>query len=224
MSNLIAHRGLDNNKYKENTKEAIINTLKKDYIKGIEIDVRITKDNKIVIIHDSTINRVSDGIGLVKNMTLKKLKKFNFGTKENPSKISTLKDILKIVPNDKIILIEIKCFNEEFNFIKHFYNIIKNFEDKQIYLMSFNKSIIKKLKKLHANLKCGILVSKIINKNHLSENFDFLAISSYNIDEIPNYKKAIFIWAISNKKRFIELKKKMDNNTYYIVDYPSKYI
>ena len=68
MSNLIAHRGLNNKKYKENTKEAIINSLKQDYIKGIEIDIRLTKDNKIVVIHDSTINRTSNGQGKVKEM------------------------------------------------------------------------------------------------------------------------------------------------------------
>ena len=224
MCNLIAHRALDNKKYKENTKDAIINALKKDYIKGIEIDVRITKDNKIVITHDSTINRTSNGIGSVEKMTLKQLRKYNFGTKDNPSKISTLKEILKIVPDNKIILIEIKCFNKELNFINHFYNIIKHFSNKQLYVMSFNENIIKKLKQLHPNIKCGLLVSTLINRKYLSKDFDFIAISSYSIDELKNYKKPIFIWALASKKRYEELKEKMNSNTYYIVDYPRKYI
>ena len=129
MSNLIAHRALDDSKYKENTKDAIIAALNKSYIKGIEIDVRITKDNKIVLIHDSIINRTSNGSGIVEAMTLKKLGKYNFGTKDNPCKISTLKEMLRILPNDKIVLIEIKCHSEEDRFIDCFYDTIKNFLD-----------------------------------------------------------------------------------------------
>ena len=65
-------------------------------------------------------------------MTLKKLGKYNFGTKDNPCKISTLKEMLRILPNDKIVLIEIKCHSEEDRFIDCFYDTIKNFLDKHL--------------------------------------------------------------------------------------------
>ena len=224
MSNLIAHRALDSSKYKENTKEAIINAFSKEYIKGIEIDVRITKDKKLVIIHDSTINRTSNGSGLVKNMTLKELKKYNFGTKTKPSKICTLKEVLKLLPNDKILLIELKCNNNELEYIKYFYNTIKDYLYKNIYIMSFNEKIIDKLKKLHPNLVCGLLMSKIINNQYLSKDFDFIAISSYSVKEVKNYKKTLFIWALASKKRYKELEKELKKDTYYIVDYPKRYI
>lgn len=224
MSNLIAHRALDDSKYKENTKDAIIAALNKSYIMGIEIDVRITKDNKIVLIHDSIINRTSNGSGIVEAMTLKKLGKYNFGTKDNPCKISTLKEMLKILPNDKIVLIEIKCHSEEDRFIDCFYDTIKNFLDKQLYIMSFNESIMKKLKDLYPNLRCGLLISKLINNKYLNDDFDFAAISSYDVSKLKHYKKPIFVWALSNRKKYKELVKKMPNSTLYIVDYPKKYI
>lgn len=226
MSNLIAHRGLDNKKYKENTKLAIIDSLKKDYIKGIEIDIRMTKDKKLVLNHDMSINRISNGSGLIKNMTLKELKKYNFGTKENPCKISTLKEILKILPKDKIILIEIKYDrNENYNnFIKHFYNTISKYINKNLYIASFNEEIIKRLKKLHPNLNCGLFISKIINSEHLNDSFDFMAVSSYNINKFKNYDKPIFIWALKSKEKYLELKNNQNNNTFYIVDYPYKFI
>ena len=105
MYNLIAHRGVCE-KGKENTKSAIKDALTKEYISGIEIDVRLTKDKKIVLCHDITINRTSNGTGLISKMTLKELKKYNFGTKTKKEKIPTLNEILKIETN-KIILIEI---------------------------------------------------------------------------------------------------------------------
>lgn len=226
MYNLIAHRGQNSKKYKENTQEAITNSLKPPYIKGIEIDVRLTKDNKLVVIHDMTINRTSTGSGFVKNETLKTLKKHNYGTKENPSTISTLKEILKNYPNDKILLIEIKHETKNINkFIKYFYNEIKNFKNKKLYIMSFNPKIIKTLKEKHPTLKCGILTSTIINSKVNEENLDFIATSSYNTEKLKTNKKPTFIWAIKTKKKYLELKNKTINpNTYYIVDFPKEYI
>ena len=52
--NFIAHRGLDNHKYHENTKEALVESLNKDYISGVELDIRLTKDNKFVIYHNTS--------------------------------------------------------------------------------------------------------------------------------------------------------------------------
>jgi len=46
---LIAHRGNDNHNYRENSEEAIIYSLSRTYIDGIECDLRLTKDNEIVL-------------------------------------------------------------------------------------------------------------------------------------------------------------------------------
>jgi len=45
---------------------------------GVELDIQLTKDGQIVVIHDETIDRVSNGSGWVKDYTLSQLKKFNF--------------------------------------------------------------------------------------------------------------------------------------------------
>ena len=45
---------------------------------GIELDVQMTKDGELVVIHDETIDRVSNGKGWVKDYTYEELKKFNF--------------------------------------------------------------------------------------------------------------------------------------------------
>lgn len=70
---VIAHRG-NGNIYKANTKEALLQALKYTYVDGIELDVRMTKDKKIVIIHDPIIDLVSDGSGIVRFMNLNEIK------------------------------------------------------------------------------------------------------------------------------------------------------
>lgn len=48
---IIAHRGNDN-LHQENSLEAILNSLESIYTDGVEFDVRLTKDNKLIIHHD----------------------------------------------------------------------------------------------------------------------------------------------------------------------------
>ena len=79
---------------------------------GIEIDVQMTKDGELVVIHDETIDRVSNGKGWVKDYTYEELKKFNFNkthleyTKEE---IPTLEQVyLLIKPTNLTINVEIK--------------------------------------------------------------------------------------------------------------------
>lgn len=224
MYNLIAHRAVNSNNDKENTFNAISNSLNTSYISGVEIDVRMTKDNKFVVIHDMTINRVSDGSGFVSKMNLKELKKYNFGTNDNYIKISTIREVLRQV-NDKIILIELKYENDDFDrYIKYFYRAIKPFLNKNIYIMSFNYKLIRKLKDIYPILRCGVLSSTVINRNHIDDDFNFIAISSYSVDTIKDYVRPIFIWALNSKKRYLELRKEMSDNTYYIVDNPVKFI
>ena len=92
---LIAHRGLTNKYIKENTLEAFNNAIENGFI-GFECDVRLTKDNVPVICHDPFIDRTSNRRGLIRNYTYKELKKINFGSKKVPSKIPTLKQVLRL--------------------------------------------------------------------------------------------------------------------------------
>ncbi len=44
---------------------------------GVELDIQLTRDNELVVIHDETVDRTSDGHGSVKDFTLSKIKKLN---------------------------------------------------------------------------------------------------------------------------------------------------
>ena len=49
---IISHRGNDNHNYKENTIEAVVFSLNRDYVDGVEVDIMFTKDKEIVLNHD----------------------------------------------------------------------------------------------------------------------------------------------------------------------------
>lgn len=82
----------------------------------IELDVRNTLDEEIVVIHDSTLDRTTDGSGLVHDYTLDQIKQLDAGSwfgdaKYSGEKVPTLKEVLDSIDGRCKVLIEIKHMN-----------------------------------------------------------------------------------------------------------------
>ena len=95
---IFAHRGAS--AYApENTLEAFRLAMEQG-ADGIELDVQMTKDGELVVIHDETIGRVSNGNGAVRDYTLEELKQFSVSNhfEQYPDvKIPTLREVLELV-------------------------------------------------------------------------------------------------------------------------------
>lgn len=62
-------------------------------VDGFEVDIRLTKDEEIIVFHDATIDRTTDGYGLVAEMTLEEINSFNHGYQfEDLDGITTYRD------------------------------------------------------------------------------------------------------------------------------------
>lgn len=79
---------------------------------GVELDIQLTKDDQIVVIHDETIDRTSDGKGWVKDYTLEELRVFNYNRTKPEYKhadIPTMREVFELLkPTGLFINIEIK--------------------------------------------------------------------------------------------------------------------
>lgn len=71
--NIWAHRGCSS-KYPENTLEAFEAAVKLAGLTGIELDIQLTADGQMVVFHDETVDRTTDGTGMLHKYTLKELK------------------------------------------------------------------------------------------------------------------------------------------------------
>lgn len=93
--NIWAHRGCSLH-YPENTLTAFGEAVRLPGLTGIETDVQMTRDGYLVIIHDEKVDRTTDGAGMVKDLTLKELKKLSVKTKkgERPETIPTFDEAL----------------------------------------------------------------------------------------------------------------------------------
>lgn len=202
---LIAHRANNNHSYLENTKEAVIECLKQNYIDGIEIDIRVTKDKEFVLIHNILIDKISNSNGFVKDKTLKELKSYEFG---NNQKINTLEEILDII-NNKFLLIEIKDESSNYKeFIDIFYKKIKKYLYLNIIVCSFNYELLLYLKKINKNIKCALIINSIFNKNRLYNHLDYKLLSKPNLEHSEN---SDFIWTINNINDYKKIKKHNKN-------------
>jgi glycerophosphoryl diester phosphodiesterase len=96
MTEVIAHRGYSA-KFPENTMKAFIEAENAN-ADGIELDVQLSKDGEVVVIHDEKLNRTTSGRGYVKDFTLEELKKLDAGILfpelTEKQTIPTLKEVL----------------------------------------------------------------------------------------------------------------------------------
>lgn len=145
---------------------------------GIELDVQLTLDGQLVVIHDETVNRVSDGIGLVKDMTLGQLKSLHFNRTHpeyREARIPLLEEVLEYFsPKNFLINIELKnsVFPNDGLEAMTLMLVKKYGMLERIIFSSFNHSSMKKVAALEPMAQTAFLTSEIqIDvKRYLQEN------------------------------------------------------
>lgn len=130
---------------------------------GIELDIQLTKDRQIVVIHDEWIDRTSNGTGFVKDYTLEELRRFSFNkTIENAphADIPLMSEVFELIrPTDLTINIELKTGIFDYEGIEEMIlDMTRHYdmEDRVIY-SSFNHYSIQKIQKLNPKAPTAFL-------------------------------------------------------------------
>ena len=156
-----AHRGAS--AYRpENTLEAFSLAIEQK-AHGIELDVHITKDGKVVVAHDERLERVSDGTGFINHHTLEELKSLDFSKlfpAGGPCRIPTLAEVYTLIkPTSLTINIELKTTEllypelpEKLVALAREYDM----EERVLY-SSFNHYSLLELKKINPAARIGLL-------------------------------------------------------------------
>jgi glycerophosphoryl diester phosphodiesterase len=140
----ISHRGM-NTSAPENTLPAFRWAIENGYW-GIECDIQRTSDGKWVVIHDTTVDRTSNGTGTVASKTLAQLKALDFGSKFSAryknTRIPVLDDILSLSKSGRVVpFIEIKG----------------------IYTAAHIEEVVKIIEKWNMTKDCAIISTQIVN-------------------------------------------------------------
>lgn len=164
MTMIFAHRGFTGY-YPENTMLAFQKAATQTVADGIELDIQLTKDGEIVIMHDESLDRTTNGSGWIKDYTLKELKTLSVGVNIKGffprQTIPTLREYFDWFKTTSLITnIELKTGVFEYEGIEaKLAALVGEYGlEKQLWFSSFNHYSLAKLRELLPNAKCGLLM------------------------------------------------------------------
>jgi glycerophosphoryl diester phosphodiesterase len=162
---VIAHRGMCA-RAPENTIASF--ELAADFpgIDMIELDVRLTKDEELIVLHDRTLQRTSTGNGPVRNYSLEEIRKLDAGSWFHPmyarERIPTLREVFERIGKRLWVDVEIKSdvlhrepsglIEERVLDVVHSCNM-----DERVLFSSFNHKILSNIKQLRPSAVTGVL-------------------------------------------------------------------
>jgi glycerophosphoryl diester phosphodiesterase len=159
---IIAHRGASGHA-PENTIAAITKALEIGVDK-IEIDVHQSSDGRIVVIHDETLNRTTNGNGSIHEQAYGELKKLDAGSWFAPEfsneRIPLLEEVLETVGSSAEVIIELKYGSQLYpNIVNNIYEIIKKFKQADTVLSSSRITILTALKTIAPAAKLAKIIT-----------------------------------------------------------------
>jgi glycerophosphoryl diester phosphodiesterase len=160
---IVAHRGASLDQ-PENTLDAFEAAVAAG-ADAVEFDVRVTSDDQAVVLHDATIDRTTDGTGLVRAMTLESLRRVAISTPTGTTQIPTLAEVLATLTGRVAVDIEIKNVPGEPDFEPDRERAVELVHDAldaiafvgDVIVSSFNPLSIAESRRLRADVPTGLL-------------------------------------------------------------------
>ena len=216
-----AHRGLWNAELPENSLGAFKNAVERGY--GIELDVQLSKDGRIMVFHDATLNRVCSHPGKLCDYTCEELQKIKLLGSEYT--IPTFVDVLRTVNGRVPLLIELKGETSNTELCKRLAAVLDKYKG-PFCVESFNPFLLRWFKKHRKGYARGQLVTKMTKKDsnqkpivnflltHMLTNLlsrpDFIAVDG-KIRNRPMIhicetvmRSRVFVWTVKSKEELIE--------------------
>lgn len=165
---------------------------------GIELDVQRTKDGVIVVCHDESLDRTSDGHGWLKDYTLAELKALHFN-KTHPefrdARIPTLKEVYELMrPTGLMINVELKTGIFTYDGLEEQVAALTREMkmEEQVFYSSFNHFSVRKMKELAPSAEAGLLYADrpigVVDYAKNAVHADALHPAVYHMTE-PDYVK-----------------------------------
>jgi len=150
---------------------------------GIEIDVHLSKDGELVVIHDETLDRTTNGNGFVKDFTLDQLKKFDAGRGEQ---IPTLLELYQLLSGTGIELnIELKTYLINYEDIeKKLLAVTEKYgEGRKVVYSSFHLPSILRTKQLDSSADIAWLLGGMPFLPHPADYIETLGLEALHLSK-----------------------------------------
>ena len=196
----------------ENTLESIQKAL--DFgVHGIEIDVHLCASGELVVFHDFTLERISNGIGDISKNTLSELKQLKIG---NKFQIPTLEEVLDLINKKCLLNIELKGQHTAFETCRIIEKYVKNniWSHSDFLVSSFQKNELEAVYKTNKNIPLAILTAAGINDAiQFAETIEAKAIhpnyfllTSRNVIEAQEKGFKVNTWTVNDEQTIKRMK------------------
>lgn len=190
---------------------------------GIELDVHLSSDGELMVIHDETIDRTTNGKGLVKNFTSSELKKYE---------IPTLPQVLDLVNHNCFVNIELKgigTVKPVVNLISH-YITYKNWTYSDFLISSFDWKMLEEVRLLNSKVRIGVLTEESVDEalafakkiNSYSVHPDYRLLTKENVALMQENGFEVYAWTVNSNSAIQKIKSFHVNGI--ISDFPDRII
>nr|WP_314898344.1 glycerophosphodiester phosphodiesterase family protein [uncultured Flavobacterium sp.] len=196
-------------------------------VDGIELDVHLSSDGELMVIHDETIDRTTNGKGFVNALSLRELKAFRINGKHN---IPTLKEVFDLVNQDCFINIELKNYDtaEKVVSLIEKYVTKKGWKYDRFLISSFDWNALQQIAFLNDKIPIGILTetylelamafAKFIQAKSIHPHFYLL--TKENTAQMQEKGLQVFPWTINEIEDIQKIKAFNVNGI--ITDFPNR--
>lgn len=178
----------------------------------IELDVQLTADGQLVVFHDKTIDRTTDGKGELSKYTYNELQEFSAGKwfkkdgEFDDAKIVLLSDVLEDVGGDILFNIEIKNHGDVQKTAEKTVEVIEEYGiERSCYITSFSYNALKTVKKINSRIKTG-LIANIASSTSFSQlkyidavSLNYIFINQSIVNMAHQNGKRVFVWTVDRQ-------------------------
>ena len=196
-------------------------------VDGIELDVHLSSDNELIVIHDETVDRTTNGKGEVNQLSLKELKALKIEVTE---KIPTLTEVLDLVNKRCFVNIELKGIGTAkpvTQLISHYISE-KNWDYNNFIISSFDWKMLEETHSLDSKIKIGVLTEESIDKalafakkiNAFALHPDYELLSKENVILMQQNGFEVYPWTVNSENAIQKIKSFNVNGI--ISDFPDR--
>lgn len=217
---ITSHRG-NSSVAPENT-IAAIRAAKDERADAAEIDVQLTSDGRVVVIHDFTLSRLARDPRRVVDLTLEELKELEVGSwfseEFTGEKIPTLEQVIREAGATIKLNIELKPTDDEAELAKAVTDILdQNHYSERVVISSLNKQALKEVKQLKASLDVGYIIPIALGSFDFAEEIDFYSLemsflTKDLVEKIKNQGKEVHAWTVNSEEDLKRMQKLQVDN------------
>jgi glycerophosphoryl diester phosphodiesterase len=217
---IIGHRGASAHT-PENTIAAFEQALRY-HADGIELDAKLSKDGHVIVIHDKTVDRTTDGVGEVKELTLAEIRTLDAGCKYEKrfqnERIPLLEEVFESVGNKMLINIELTNYANPSDQLPEKVSelVNKHGMQKSIIFSSFLPRTLLRIRKLLPTIPAGILalpgLAGTLSRSFIGKWITpdlvhpyFTDVDSAFVQREHRWNRKVNVWTVDKEKEILKM-------------------